>query len=220
MATTVTAEPQPFSTKHLPDRLRKIIVGEDEHLLARNLCNELIALGYEVIGPAPNGRRVIELAAVERPDLALLDIRMPEMDGLAAGKLLYDEMKVPIVILSAYSDSHYVDTAASTGVFGYLLKPVNLDDLRVTLPVAWSRYLQESRLTHELVDLETKLENRKVIERAKGLIMKHLGLSEEEAMRRLQKQARDARRPMAELAKAILDTQDILHVDGKSKSSG
>src|SRR5690606_32596052 len=110
------------------------------------------------------------------------------------------------VILSAYSDSTYIDSAASMGVFGYLFEPVNLDDLRVTLPVAWSRYLEQIRLAGEVQDLESKLENRKLVERAKGLLMKHLNLSEEEAMRRLQKQARDSRRPMAELAKAILDT--------------
>ncbi len=199
-----------------PASPRRILVAEDEHLLARNLCNELTGLGYDVIGPAPNGRRAIELASVERPDMALLDIRMPEMDGLEAGRVLYQQMHVPIVILSAYSDSAYVDSAAGIGVFGYLLKPINLDDLRVTLPVAWGRFLEQTRLVGEVHTLEEKLENRKIIERAKGLIMKHLNLSEEEAMRRLQKQARDSRRPMVELAKAILDTQGLLNIDRKA----
>ncbi len=203
----------------LPNQPKRIMIAEDEHLLAQNLCNELTGLGYEVIGPASNGLRAVELAARQRPDLALMDIRMPEMDGLEASRALYLQMKVPVVILSAYSDSQYVDSAADIGVFGYLLKPVNLDDLRVTLPVAWSRYLEQTRLRGEVKELENKLESRKLIERAKGLIMKHLNLGEEEAMRRLQKQARDQRRPMVELAKAILDAQGLLNPDSKTNGA-
>lgn len=201
------------------DQPKRILVAEDEHLLARGLANELQTLGYEVIGPAPNGRRAVEMASVDKPDLALLDIRMPEMDGLQTAKALYENFGVPIIIVSAYSDSQYIGEAVELGVFGYLLKPVNLDDLRASIPVAWSRFREKQNLTQSVTSLESKLESRKIIEKAKGLMMKHLGLDEEEAMRRLQKQARDSRRPMVELARAIIDTQDLLRFGG-SKSMG
>lgn len=182
-----------------------VLVAEDEHLLARSLQNDLSELGFEVVGPARNGKEAVDLARQRRPDLALLDIRMPEMDGLAAAEVLFGEMGVPVVILSAYSDTCYVEAGARIGVFGYLLKPVGLDELRVTLAVAWSRFTRQAELSGEVERANRKLEERKVIEKAKGLLMKTRGVDEEEAMRTLQRQARDARRPMAEVARSLLD---------------
>lgn len=192
---------------------RHILVAEDEAILARGLVSELSSLGYEVIGPASNGRAAVELARKGDVDIAVLDIRMPEMTGLEAAKILYDEMDIPSIIVSAYSDHEYVAEATTLGVYGYLLKPVSLDDLKVAIPVAWGRFRERAILEDSVADLHQKLENRKVIEKAKGLLMKHLNLSEEDAMRKLQKQARDSRRPMADLAKSILDAQDVMGED-------
>ncbi len=202
-----------------PDKARRVLIAEDEHLLAKSLQTDLQEIGYEVVGLASNGQRAIELAHESRPDLAILDLRMPEMDGLEAGKAIYYQLNVPIVIVSAYSDPQDVDTATELGVFGYLLKPVSMDSLRVTICVAWKRFLEKQTLMDEVTLLEKKLEDRKLVERAKGLIMESLGLSESDAMRRLQKQARDSRRPMAELARSLIEAQELLD-QGKPSPAG
>lgn len=195
--------------KSLPETPRTILIAEDEHLLARSLSTDLGELGFQIMGPAPNGQAAIDLAKNERPDLALLDIRMPVLDGLAAAEVLYTQMDIPVVILSAYSDPLYLQAGARLGVFGYLLKPASMDELRVTLTVSWGRYREQKRLTDELDGIKLKLEQRKVIEKAKGILMKSMGITEEDAMRALQKQARDSRRPMIDLAQAVLDTQGL-----------
>ncbi|WP_432797347.1 ANTAR domain-containing response regulator [Poriferisphaera sp. WC338] len=197
------------------DGLRNVLIAEDEHLLARNLSEELEGLGYNVLGLASNGKKAIEMAEEQRPDMVLLDLRMPEMSGLEAASILYQKMGIPVLIISAYSDKSYVDEANHIGVFGYLLKPVGTDALRVAMSVAWRRFNDQQKLADEVVLLEKKLTERKVIERAKGLIMMNLNLSESEAMRRLQKQSRDTRKPMVELAQAVIDAQELM--EGVSK---
>lgn len=197
------------SLPSIPDHPRTVLVAEDEHLLAVSLAHNLQSLGYEVIGPAANGQQAVELARAHTPHLALLDIRMPEMNGLEAASILFCQMGIPVVIISAFSDPEYLEAGARIGVFGYLLKPVTVDELRVTVTVAWSRFVQHTRLRSEVQDLKTSLENRKIIERAKGLLMTRLGLGEEAAMKRLQKQARDSRRKLVDLARAILETKEL-----------
>jgi response regulator NasT len=140
--------------------------------------------------------------------MAILDIRMPVMDGLTAAKHIFDELGIPVVIVSAYSDQNFLKTAADVGIFGYMLKPVTADELRATITVSWSRFLQHKQLRQEVQDLKVALEERKLIERAKGILMDTQNLSEAEAMRRLQKQARDSRRRLAEMAKQIIDAHD------------
>jgi len=205
----------------LPDNLDKVseltdtlpatvLIAEDEALLARSLKADLDTLGMNVVGPANNGRLAVELARTHKPDMALLDLRMPEMDGLEAARVLQEELHLPIVIISAYSDREYVDSASDGGVFAYMLKPISLESLRVTIQVAWRRHLDQAALNHEVTDLNRRLEERKIVERAKGLIMERLGMSESDAMRRLQKQARDSRRPMVDLAKSVIEAQELL----------
>ena len=188
--------------------LTRILVGEDEHLVAASLADNLRSLGYEVVGPAANGQQVVDIAKAEQPQLALLDIRMPQMDGLDAAVVLH-QMRIPAVMVSAYSDAEYLDKSARIGVFGYVLKPVTVEDLRVNIAVAWARFCQQDQLRSEVADLKTALENRKLIERAKGLLMQRLELTEPEAMKRLQKQARDSRRSMADLSRAIIETDQL-----------
>ena len=191
-------------------RPESILVAEDEHLLARDLTHQLTELGHRVVGPASNGQAAVELARKHQPDLAMLDIRMPQMDGIEAGRTIYLELGIPVLVLSAYSDQVYVDACKELGVFGYLLKPTEPEELRITVQVAWSRFCEQKGLSNKVQMLERKLEERKLIERAKGLLMTKLQLSEPEAMKRLQKQARDTRRPMVELARSILDTEQMM----------
>jgi len=188
---------------------KRILLADDEHLAATNLADHLQRLGIEVVGQARDGDDVIDQARRLSPDLALLDIRMPGRDGLAAAETIYGELGIPVVIVSAFSDSDYLRRGAAVGVFGYLLKPVTGDGLRASLAVAWSQFKASTKLRGEVEEMKTALENRKLIERAKGLIMTKLGVSEPDAMKRLQKQARDSRRPLPEVARSIIDTQQI-----------
>jgi response regulator NasT len=186
-----------------------ILIAEDEHLLAQILVQNVRTLGFRALGPAAHGAQALELARQERPDLALLDIRMPDMNGLEAGRVLYGQMGVPVIFISAFTDREYVEAGARLGIFGYLLKPVTLDELRVTITIAWSCYRAHQRLDGKVQDLRQSLDDRKVVERAKGLLMKRLGLDEAEAMHRMQKQARDCRRKLVDLARAILETENL-----------
>ena len=187
-----------------------ILIAEDEHLVARSLQTDLEELGFEVVGPASNGLRAVDLAKKHMPDLILMDIRMPEMDGLEAAEKIFNEQNIPVIILSAYGDPDYLKTSAEIGVFGYMLKPVSADELRVGIAIAWARFRQHVGLSGEVNLLESKLEERKVIEKAKGIIMETMGMTEDSAMKRLQKQARDSRRPMVELAKSILESHEFM----------
>ncbi|MCC6682262.1 MAG: response regulator [Phycisphaeraceae bacterium] len=192
------------------DQPGSILIAEDEHLLAANLSRQLGELGFRVVGPVANGRAALELAERDRPDLALLDLCMPEMDGIEAARVLYEKHHVPVVVLTAHSDDSYVNSAQNAGVFGYLLKPTEGDRLRVAIRIAWGRYQDQQKLSGDVDKLERKLEERKIIERAKGLLMQKLQLSEPDAMKRLQKQARDNRRPMAELARSIIEAEQMM----------
>lgn len=190
---------------------QRILIAEDEHLVAEVLKSDLVQLGYEVIGPFPNGAAALQGAHEKRPDLVLMDIRMNGDDGIDSAREFYRTLNVPVVLLSAYSSAEYLKNSMEAGVFGYLLKPVTQDELRVAIGVAWQRYLDSNDLKSQVGDLEKKLEDRKLVERAKGILQTKLGISEPEAMKRLQKQARDARRPMAELAKSVIDAEELMH---------
>lgn len=188
---------------------KRILVADDEHLVATGICASLTDLGYQVVGPTSDGEETIELCQRQKPDLALLDIRMPKMNGLEAAKTIFKKFGIPVMILSAYSDPEYVCTAAEIGVFGFLLKPASQDHLRVSIEIAWRRYLDFLDKGKEIGSLKQRLEDRKTIEQAKWFIVQRKGNTEPEAMKMLQKQARNSRRPLIEVAKSILDNVEI-----------
>ena len=146
-----------------------------------------------------------------------MDLKMPVLDGLGAGSVLFKNMGIPVVIVSAHSDPDYLEAGQRVGIFGYIIKPITFDQLRVNIGVAWSRFCQYEQLRSEVQDLKGALEDRKYIERAKGLLMDRLGLGESEAMRRLMKQARDSRRRLPDLARALIESDQLLY-SGKKKS--
>lgn len=187
----------------------RILVADDDHIIAAGLAANLTDLGYTVVGPARDGHEAVELARQLKPDLALLDIRMPRLDGLAAAEAIYREMGIPVVILSAFSDPDFVDSATQIGVFGYLLKPVSADQLRVNLSIAWGRFSDAVAAREEVSALRTRLSERKFIEQAKWIIVKRRGIEEDEAMRLLQKQARNNRRPLVEVARGVIENADL-----------
>lgn len=203
-----------FDESALPLQPQRVLVADDQANPAENLRAELAQLGYEVLELASSGKAV-ELASSDRPHMAVVEVSSGQEDGLEAAKILSQQMHLPVVIISDQVDNQSVEAAASVGAFGYLVKPVNMDNLRTMLPMVWKRYREQMRLRNEVHDLEVKLENRKIVEKAKGLLMKNLGLPEDEAMRRLQKQARDSRCPMVDLARTIVDTQDLLSFQEK-----
>ncbi|MBI1337734.1 MAG: response regulator [Phycisphaera sp.] len=186
----------------------RVLIAEDEHLVAMNLAGYLSRLSIETIGPIASGKAAIEHAKKEKPDLAMLDICMPDMDGLDVAGVLWKQMRIPAVIVSAFSDDSYILRGTQVGVMGYMLKPVSLDELHVGLALAWSCYHSHRELMGEVAQLKVAMEERKVVERAKGLLMDKLSLSEDAAMKRMQKMARDSRRKLVDLARAILETNE------------
>lgn len=192
------------------DRPRRVLVADDEHLVATDLAMTLGELGYLVLGPAVDGEAAVDLAQITHPDLALLDIRMPKRDGLTAASQIYHDLGVPVIILSAYSDSTAVAAAQEAGVFGYLVKPASANQLRAAIDVAWGRFVDSLRDQEEIAALERKIEDRRIIERAKWILVQRRQLTEEEAMRTLQRQARQSRKKMAEVAQLLIDASELL----------
>lgn len=193
--------------------LRRVLVVDDEHLVAEGIAAQLRDLEYEVVAICPNAERAVEECRNHHPDLVLMDIRLPGTSGLDAARTIFEELDIPVMIVSAYSDPEYAMTSANIGVFGYLIKPVNSDDLRTALPVAWSQY-QSYRVSHEeIARLKQLLENRKFVEKAKWVLVDQLGIPEDEALKRLQKQARDSRRPLVEVAQHVIDNRKLFSSD-------
>ncbi|MCZ6837232.1 MAG: response regulator [Planctomycetota bacterium] len=193
----------------MPESPVKILVADDEHLVASGVAANLKELGFIPIGPAADGEEAIELCRTMQPDLALLDIRMPRKDGLEAAEAIFNQMAIPVIIFSAYSDRDYVESGARAGVFGYMLKPVTQDQLRVNISVAWSRYLDFVAKNQKISSLEERLENRKIIEQAKWLLVEKKSIDEPEAMRVLQRQARNNRRTLVDVAQSLLENQNL-----------
>ncbi|HSJ14485.1 MAG TPA: response regulator [Longimicrobiales bacterium] len=191
----------------------RILIADDEALHNLALTSQLEMLGHQVVGTASNGREAVELARQTQPDLVFLDIRMPSMTGPEAAHEIAEDRPVPIVILSAYSDTRTVEEAVRAPIFHYLVKPVDPDDLAPAIAVARARFQEWMDARHERDMLELKLEERKIIERAKGLLMDTRKLSEREAYRFLQKTSQDKNTPMVDLARKILLAAPLLQKD-------
>jgi response regulator NasT len=188
----------------------RVLVAEDDAAIAVSVCSDLEGVGFQVVGQACSGGDAVRMAAAAKPDVVVMDIRMPEMDGVAAAERIYAEHGIPVVILTAYSEADLVKRAISAGVFGYLIKPVVPEALRAAIETALSCAGQVNSLTERVNKLETDLAERKVVERAKGILMRKRSLGEEEAYLMLRRHSRDSRRPMAEIAQSIIDADELL----------
>lgn len=188
----------------------RILLAEDEAIIAMGINAILQRLGFLVAARVKNGQEAVRKVRELRPDLAILDIKMPGMDGLEAARQILAERPIPIIILTAFSERQLVAEADQIGVASYLVKPVAEEDLLPAITLAVSRFQQLQDLRAEVGDLKEALKARKVIEKAKGILMQRQGLTEEEAYRRLQKQSRDRNIPMVQLAEAILTAEEIL----------
>jgi response regulator NasT len=183
---------------------RRIVVAEDESLIRMDIVETLKDQGFDVVGEAADGLRAIELAEELKPDLLVMDIKMPDMDGLSAAEQI-SKLRIPVVFLTAFNQQELVTRASEVGAMAFLVKPFSPEDLLPAIEVALSRHQQLTQLEAEVSDLTERLETRKLVERAKGVLGVQMGLSEPEAFRWIQKAAMDRRIGMADVAKTILD---------------
>ncbi len=187
----------------------RILIADDEPLIRMNLRETLQEQGYLVIGEAGDGQSAVNITRQLRPDLVLLDVKMPHMDGLTAAKIIHDEALAPVLVLTAYSSRDLVDQARDAGVRGYLIKPVRDAELMPLIEVTLARWSEQTGRKRELIQLRDRLESRKLIERAKGHLMDSQGINEAQAFRRIQQLAMNNRKTMRDVAQAIMLAQQI-----------
>ena len=182
----------------------RIIVAEDEAIIRMDLIEMLREAGYNVIGEAANGREAISLARHLKPDLAILDVKMPEIDGISAAEVITSEKLAAVLMLTAFSQRELVERARDAGAMAYLVKPFSISDLTPAIEMALGRYAQIQALEAEVGDLGQRLEARKLVDRAKGVLMANLGISEPEAFKWIQKAAMDQRSSMSAVSEGVL----------------
>ena len=185
------------------DRTR-VIIADDESLIRMDLREMLLNLDYLIVGEVGDGRSAVNLARELKPDVVIMDIKMPDMDGIDAAKILTEERIAPVILLTAYSQKDLVERAKEAGVVGYMVKPFREADLVPAIEVALARFKEFEALHKEVDDLQLALETRKLVDRAKGILMDTQGLNEAEAFRKIQKMSMNTRKPMKEVAEAII----------------
>lgn len=192
----------------------RVMVADDEHLVATGIATMATELGHTVVGIAADGEAAIAMARQHSPDLALLDIRMPKVTGIDAARTLKQELGIPSVIISAYSDQEHIKKIQSfgelSGVYGYLLKPVSKEELSVTIGVAVHRVAQDRAHLHRIDQLESNLANRRTVEQAKWILVQKRGWTEPQSHEKMQKAARDKRKPLLEVAQGVIARGDLL----------
>jgi AmiR/NasT family two-component response regulator len=186
---------------------RRVVVAEDESLIRMDIVETLKDHGFEVVGEAGDGNKAVELATELKPDLIVMDIKMPNLDGISAADKIAD-LKIPVVLLTAFSQQELVSRAAEVGAMAFLVKPFTPQDLMPAIEIALSRHQQLLALETEVSDLAERLESRKLIERAKGVLSEKMKLTEPEAFRWIQKASMDRRLSMADVARTVLDQLD------------
>ena len=202
--TSLARVTQPADASPASD-VRRVVIAEDEALIRMDLAEMLGEEGYDVVGQAGDGQKAIELARDLRPDLVILDVKMPVLDGIAAAEVIAAERIAPVVILTAFSQRDLVARARDAGAMAYLVKPFQRSDLVPAIEMAISRYAEISVLEQEVSDLQESLDTRKSVDRAKGVLQEKLGLSEPDAFRWIQKTAMDLRLSMKQVADGVVE---------------
>lgn len=194
------AEPEPDSI----DGVLRILVAEDEAIIRLDLAEMLAEAGHEVVGQANNGEKAVEMALALRPDVVIMDVKMPVMDGISAAEAIGKERICPVVMLTAFSQKELVERARDAGVMAYIVKPFTPKDVIPAIDIARSRWSEIEALEAEIADLGDRLETRKAVDRAKGILMARLKITEADAFRWIQKTAMDRRMGMREVADAVI----------------
>ncbi|MBM3682714.1 MAG: response regulator [Actinobacteria bacterium] len=186
----------------------RVVVAEDEALIRLDLVEMLTEAGYQVVGQAGDGEAAIELTEKEKPNLVVMDVKMPKLDGISAAERIAKQRIAPVVMLTAFSQRDLVERARDAGAMAYLTKPFTIEDLMPAIELAVSRFQEIKQLDAEVTNLQDQLKARKLIEKAKGLLMSNLKISEPEAFKWMQKTAMDKRRLMTEVAQLVMDEFD------------
>ncbi len=187
---------------------RRVLIAEDEALIRLDLKEMLEEEGYVVVGEAGDGQQAVDLASQVEPDVVILDVKMPVLDGISAAERIVADQIAPVVMLTAFSQRELVERAAEAGAMAYVVKPFGKADLLPAIEVSVSRHQQMRALSGEVADLTERLETRKLLDRAKGRLQAEHGMTEPEAFRFIQKAAMDGRRSMRQVAEAVLDQPD------------
>ena len=185
-------------------RPKKVLIAEDEALIRLDLVELLTDEGFEVVGQAINGEEAVKLARELEPDLIIMDVKMPGMDGITAAEIIGEERIAPILMLTAFSERELVERARDAGVMGYLVKPFGANEVVPAIEVAIGRFAELRAIEEELANLEDRFESRKIIDQAQGMLQEGLGLTEPEAFRWIQKTAMDLRKSMREVAEGVI----------------
>jgi len=193
----------------MPNRLCKILIADDERPVAASLQNLLETLGYDVVAVVDDGHRAVHVCRRTLPDVVLMDIEMPGLDGLSAARQIAQDPGTPVIILTAHGHPNLIDQAVQDGVIQYLLKPVTSPALHAAIQTAVAQARELKSLRESVASLELTLRERKLIERAKGILMTRRNLTEPEAFRFLQRQSQDRRMPMAKLAESIVQADEF-----------
>jgi response regulator NasT len=187
----------------------RIVIADDESIIRLDLKETLQRMGHQVVAEAGDGRTAVDLVRQFRPDLVVLDVKMPELDGVDAAKEISQEKLAPVLLLTAYSQKDLVQRAMDAGVFAYVVKPFTESDLLPAMAVAIGRFREFVTISEEAANATAALETRKLVDRAKGILMDRHGLREQEAFRRIQQQSMNSRKPMREIAEAIVIASEI-----------
>jgi two-component system, response regulator PdtaR len=189
----------------------RILLAEDEYLVLMGIKSYVEKLGHEVVGIATDGVKAVELAIEKKPDLVIMDINMPNLDGIDAIKKINETLFIPSIIVSGYHDEKLINRATEEGVLYYLLKPVDIGDLKIAINISLSRFEEFKKLQDELNNTKNALEARKHIEKAKGILMERMNLKEAEAMKRLQQLSRDKNKKLVVIAKELIEADALFH---------
>ena len=187
---------------------RRVLIAEDEALIRMDLAEMLREEGYEIVGEAGDGQETVELAERHKPDLVIMDVKMPRRDGIDAAAEIASKRIAPIVVLTAFSQRDLVERARDAGAMAYLVKPFTISDLIPAIELAVSRFAEITELEREVANLSDRLETRKIVERAKGLLQSKQGMTEPEAFKWIQRAAMDRRTTMKRVAEVVLETLD------------
>ena len=202
---SVSADTVEGAEAHVPPQTTRVVIAEDEALIRLDLKEMLEEEGYTVVGEAGDGQRAIELAREHRPDLVILDVKMPVLDGISAAESIAEESIAPVLMLTAFSQRELVERARDAGAMAYLVKPFSKSDVVPAIEMAVSRFTELRELEKEVSDLSQRLETRKLVDRAKSVLQTQYGLSEPAAFRWIQKTSMDRRLSMSQVAEAVIE---------------